>query len=120
MGRALTRQHVQIGVTVRLLKDYLTVPAGTLATVETINTGRNWHFTVRWKSHTPIAGSRRSQQGHRIMPMERSLNLSEEDLRSFEIATDQDLLSPHPSSEVPVLRQNVQDVDQLNIPFGED
>jgi hypothetical protein len=116
----LTRQHVQLGVTVRLLKDYLSVPAGTLATVETINSGRNWHFTVRWKSHTPMSGRWLSQQGHRIRPMECSLNLSEEDLQSFEIAEDQDLLSPHPSSEVPLLRQNGQDTDQLNIPFQED
>jgi hypothetical protein len=118
--RGLTRQHIQFGVTVRLLRDYLTVPAGTFATVETINSGRNWHFTVRWRSHTPIAGAWRSQQGHRMMPMERSLNLSEEDLRSFEIATDEDLLSPHPSSENSLLSQNVKDVDQLNIPFSED
>ena len=118
MRRALTRQHVQIGVAVRLLRGYLTVPAGTVGTVETINTGRNWHFTVRWKSHTPtapIAASRRSQQDHRIMPMERSLNLSDEDLQSFEIATDQDLLSPQHSSE-----HSQPDADQLGIPFGED
>ena len=83
-----------------LLRDYLTVPAGTLATVERINTGRNWHFNVRWKSHTPIGGPRRSPDGHRIQPMERSLNLTEEDLQSFEIAADQDLLSPEQSSEV--------------------
>jgi hypothetical protein len=52
--------------------------------------------------------------------MERSLNLSDEDLQSFEIAMDQDLLSPHQSSEVPLLRQNDPDVDQLGIPYGED
>jgi hypothetical protein len=119
--RGLTRQHVQIGVTLRLLRDYLTVPAGTVATVETINSGRNWHFTVRWKSHTPTARPWRSQQVHRLMPMERSLNLSEEDLQSFELATDQDLLSPHPPSEIPVPDGgNGQDEQQLGIPFRED
>jgi hypothetical protein len=120
MMKGLTRQHVQLDITVRLLRDYLSVPAGTLATVETINSGRNWHFTVRWKSHTPIAGPRRSQEGHRILPMECSLNLSEEDLQAFEIATDQDLLSPHPSSEISLPGQSGQDVHQLSIPFGED
>jgi hypothetical protein len=52
--------------------------------------------------------------------MDRSLNLSEEDLQSFEIATDQDLLSPHPSSENSLLSQSGNDVDQLNIPFSQD
>ena len=120
MVRGLTRQDIQIGLNLRLLRDYLSVPAGTLATVETIS-GRNWHFTVRWKSHTPITGRRRSQEGHRIIPMECSLNLSEEDLQSFEIATDQDLLSPQPPFEIPSLeKENDQDGDQLNIPFAED
>jgi hypothetical protein len=123
MARGLTRQDVQIGVTVRLIKDYLSVPAGTLATVQTMNSprGGDWHFTVRWKPHTPIAGAWRSGQGHRLMPMESSLNLSQEDLQSFEMTTDQDLLSPRPPSESPMLgEQNVQDERQLGIPFGED
>ena len=121
MARGLTRQDVQMGVTLRLLRDYLSVPAGTLATVETISSGRNWHFTVRWKSHTPIASEWRPQQGHRILPMERSLNLSEEDLKSFEIGTDQDLLSPLPPAEVPVVGpQNGEDEHQLGIPFNEE
>src|SRR5690242_6233178 len=118
--KGLTRQDVQLGLTIRLLRDYLSVPAGTLATVESINSGKDWHFTVRWKSHMPIAGRWGSAQGHRIMPMERSLNLFQEDLQSFEIATDQDLLSPHLSSETPPGRQNGQDRDQLSIPFRED
>ena len=121
MARGLTRQDVQKGVTLRLLRDYLSVPAGTLATVETIGSGRSWHFTVRWKAHAPIASVWRPQQGHRIMPMERSLNLSEEDLKSFEIGTDQDLLSPLPSTEIPVLgAQNGDDEHQLGIPFSEE
>jgi hypothetical protein len=37
------------------------------------------------------------------MPMECSLNLSEEDLQLFEMATEQELLSPHPPSEIPAL-----------------
>ncbi|HTL62531.1 MAG TPA: hypothetical protein VL261_12865 [Nitrospira sp.] len=122
MASELTRQHVQIGVTVRLVKDYLTVPAGTLATVQSINSavGGNWHFTVRWKPHRPIAGGGGSEQGRRMMPMECSLTLSEEDLQSFEMATDQDLLSPRPPFEIPPLgRENGQDVDQLSIPFAE-
>jgi hypothetical protein len=106
----------------RLLKDYLSVPAGTLATVETFHhSGRNWHFTVRWKSHTSIAGITRSLQGHRVMPMECSLNLSEEDLESFEMATDQDLLSPYPPFEIPSAgRADGNDIDQLTIPFAEE
>jgi len=118
--RGVTRQDLQLGVTVRLIKDYLSVPAGTLATVQTINKplGAQWHFTVRWKVHTPIAGRWQSQQGHRIMPMESSLSLSEEDLQLFEMATDQDLLSPHLPSEIPVLgAQDGQDEHQLEIPF---
>ncbi|HKR80008.1 MAG TPA: hypothetical protein VJR69_09935 [Nitrospira sp.] len=55
------------------------------------------------------------------MPMERSLNLSEEDLKSFEIGTDQDLLSPLPPAEIPVLgAQNGEDEHQLGIPFSEE
>lgn len=119
--RGLTRQAIQIGVSLRLLRDYLSVPAGTLGTVQTIDSGRNWHFTVRWKPHTPLAGPWRPEQGHRIMPMECSLNLSEEDLKSFEMATDQDILSPHLPSENPALGgQNGQDEHQLGIPFDED
>lgn len=121
MARGLTRQDVQIGVTLRLLSDYLSVPAGTLANVETINSGRNWHFTVRWKSHTPLTGPWRSTQGHPIMPMECSLNLSEEDLKSFEIGSDQDLLSPRPPAEIPVFGSgSSQDEHQLGFPFNED
>jgi len=120
MARELSRQDVQTGITVRLLRDYLRVPAGTLATVETVHSGRNWHFTVRWKSHSPITGAWRPQQGHRIMPMECSLNLSEEDLKSFEIATDQELLSPQPPFELtPLEREDGQDVAQLRIPFAD-
>jgi hypothetical protein len=120
MARGLTRQHVQIGVTVRLIKDYLSVPAGTLATVQTVTSGGNWHFTVRWKSHRPIGRPWPSGRGQ-IMPMECSLNLSGEDLQLFEIATEQELLSPHPPSETSALgAQNGQDEHQLSIPFSED
>jgi hypothetical protein len=52
--------------------------------------------------------------------MERSLNLTEEDLQSFEIAADQDMLSPEQSSEVSLPSQNDPDVDQLGIPFNKD
>ena len=121
--RGLTRQHIQVGVTLRLIRDYLSVPAGTLATVQTVTTpvgGGNWHFIVRWKSHRPIADLRRSEQGHRLMPMGSSLTLSEEDLQLFEIATDQDLLSPRPPFEVASPeREHGQDIDQLSIPFDE-
>jgi hypothetical protein len=55
------------------------------------------------------------------MPMECSLNLSEEDLQSFEIAADEDILSPHAPFEFPAAEsERVQDVDQLSIPFNED
>jgi hypothetical protein len=116
----LSRQHVQLGVSVRLVKDYLSVPAGTIATVHTINTppGGNWHFTVRWKPHRPVAGHGRLQLGHRIMPMECSLNLSEEDLQLFEMAMDQDLLSP--CQPFTMEGHSGLDVDQLSIPFGEE
>ena len=121
MASGLTRQDVQMGVTLRLVRDYLSVPAGTLGTVETIISGSNWHFTVRWKPHTPLAEPWRSQQGHRIMPMECSLNLSEEDLKSFEMGTDQDILSPRLPAEIPVLKpQDGQDEHQLGIPFSEE
>jgi hypothetical protein len=52
--------------------------------------------------------------------MECSLNLSEEDLKSFEIATDQELLSPQPPFEIPPPEgDDGQDVDQLRIPFAD-
>jgi hypothetical protein len=55
------------------------------------------------------------------MPMECSLNLSEEDLESFEMATDQDLLSPYPPFEIPSAgRADGNDIDQLTIPFAEE
>lgn len=55
------------------------------------------------------------------MPMECSLNLSEEDLQSFEMATDEDILSPHAPLEFPLVGgEEVPSVDQLNIPFNED
>jgi hypothetical protein len=124
MVRRLTREQVQIGVTVRLIVDYLSVPAGTLGTVETINrpVAGQWHFTVRWKAHRPTAASWRSPQGHRMRPMECSLNLSEEDLHLFEIPADQDLLSPeHPGPEIPLPEgESSEDVHQLKIPFVED
>jgi len=109
-----------MGVTLRLVRDYLSVPAGTVGIVETVNGGRHWYFTVRWKPHMPIAGPSGPHQGQRVMPMERSLNLSEEDLKSFEIATNQDLLSPRAPSETVPDGQNAHDEQQLDIPFRED
>ena len=66
------------GAFVRLLYDYLKVPAGTLATVETtrITTIGDFYFTVRWLTLKP---------GTQARPIsDRSLNLFFSDLEKFE------------------------------------
>jgi hypothetical protein len=74
----MQREDVRQGIYVRLLSDYLRIPAGTLDTIETVaNIGRgDFYFTVRWLNPPP---------GTRSRPVsDRSLNLWLSDLEKFE------------------------------------
>jgi hypothetical protein len=55
----MRREDVHQGVCVRLLSDYLRIPAGTLATVDTVGVtsrGAHFSFTVHWLN--PPKGTR--------------------------------------------------------------
>jgi hypothetical protein len=102
------------------------IPAGTLATVETVGTvNRVWRFTVRWHTHTAIAT--RSWSKHigkgKERSSQRSLNLWESNLEMFEVATDETANSPlRPSRRrVPKSLRPVDPVKlaQLSLPFEE-
>ena len=74
----MDREDVHQGAFVRLLCNYLKVPAGTLATFDTVGTIRNgeFRFTVRWLNLS---------RGTRSRPVsDRSLNLWLADLENFE------------------------------------
>src|SRR5215213_4586492 len=83
------RDDITEGRLLRLLSNCLDVPAGTLATVETVGVvDRTWRFTVRWHTHTAIAT--RSWSKHvtgKERSSQRSLNLWESNLEMFELAT---------------------------------
>jgi len=80
----MDREDVHQGAFVRLLCNYLKVPAGTLATFDTVGTIRNgeFRFTVRWLNLS---------RGTRSRPVsDRSLNLWLADLENFECVTKED------------------------------
>src|SRR5215204_3037467 len=83
------RDDVTQGRLLRLLTNCLDVPAGTLATVETVGTvNRVWCFTVHWQTHTAIAT--RSWSKHvagKERSSQRSLNLWESNLEMFQLVT---------------------------------
>ena len=75
---------VHKGLHVRLLSNWIDLPAGTLATVETVGSlsGGTFYFTVRWLGLEP--GTRRK------VVCDTSLNFWEDDLELFEIVEDLD------------------------------
>ena len=87
----LQRDDITEGRLLRLLDNCLDVPAGTLATVETVGTvNRVWRFTVHWHTHTAIAT--RSWSKHvaaKERSSQRSLNLWESNLEMFELASEE-------------------------------
>jgi hypothetical protein len=80
----MQREDIRQGTYVRLLTDYLRMPAGTLGTIETVgNTGRgDFYFTVR------CLGLRSGTRSRHVS--DRSLNLFLSDLEKFECVTKQD------------------------------
>jgi hypothetical protein len=112
----MDRVDVRIGVPVRLGSDYLDVPRGTLATVETAGLFRDetWCFTVRWHNLTL------SRQRKYHYPC--SLNLWEKDLELFEVATAEECaaaasLVPRPSKKWASALRPLPPSDQLTLPF---
>jgi hypothetical protein len=77
--RSMIRQEVHQGLHVRLLSKWIDLPAGALATVETVGSlsDGTFYFTVLWLGLKP--GTRRKAV------CDTSLNFWEEDLRLFEI-----------------------------------
>lgn len=77
----MTREDIHEGLFLRLVKDWLYVRQGTYARVDGVGTLPNgaWCFTVRWLGLKP-----RNRQRH---VSDRSLNLWEDDLRLFVIAS---------------------------------
>lgn len=78
----IQRENVSNGLLVRLLLDWLDVPKGTFATVETVGTlfDGTWWFTVRWHSYTPLPRQYSPKAGKpRKQYDSHSLNLWEKD-----------------------------------------
>jgi hypothetical protein len=79
----MRRDELHNGLLVRLLTDYSNVPAGTLATIDSLGTmiDGTWYFTVRWHNYRPIP----ARFPHHVV--EYSLNLWESDLALFQVVT---------------------------------
>ena len=109
----MRREDVEIGALVRLVANYLDVPCGTLATVETVGllSSTTWGFTVRWHNvkTTP-------QRKHRY-PC--SLNLWESDLELFGVATQEKEALLLKTKGPPTLAATQQPRQQLRLPFGD-
>ena len=120
------RDDVTQGRLLRLLTNCLDVPAGTLATVETVGTvNRVWRFTVHWHTHTAIAT--RSWSKHvaaKERSSQRSLNLWESNLEMFELASEETAAASPPRPKRRQLPRAFGPLDflkqsQLSLPFGE-
>jgi hypothetical protein len=116
----MRKEEIGPGIFVRLLSEYLRVPAGTLATVDSLGTLRNgdFYFTVRWL--TAPTGT------HSGPVSDRSLNLWVFDLEKFEIVSNEEakrVLAISRSArrskglDGPSLRRN--SIVQLHLPFLE-
>lgn len=99
-------------VSVSLVANYLDVPCGTLATVETVGllASRTWGFTVRW--HNLITTPQRK---HRY-PC--SLNLWESDLALFEVTPQEKQGIPF-KTKAPPPSATQQPRQQLTLPFAD-
>jgi hypothetical protein len=89
----MIRQDVHIGLHVRLLSNWINLPAGSLATLDTVGSlsDGTFYFTVRWLGLMP--GTRSKAMS------DTSLNFWEDDLNLFEIVTDLDAaIASAPSS----------------------
>lgn len=108
----MKREAVHIGLSIQLVSQFLDVPPGTRATVDTVSTmwDGTWCFTVRWQGLKPQPG-RRHRSDH-------SLNLWESDLDKFEIVTEtDDGLSV--TEKPPTLPSTGPPREQLTLPFGD-
>jgi hypothetical protein len=112
----MDREDVRIGVPVRLVSNYLDMPRGTLATIESAGMFRDaaWCFTVRWH-HLTLSG-------HRKYHYPCSLNLWEKDLELFEVATAEEWaaaasLMPRPAKKWANALRPLPPSDQLKLPF---
>src|SRR5215203_5892186 len=115
------REDITQGRLLRLLSDCLDVPAGTLATVDTVGTvNRVWRFTVHWHTHTAIAT--RSWSKHvagKERSSQRSLNLWESNLEMFELATQEAGSCPPSPRRQPKAFKPIDPwkLAQLSLPF---
>lgn len=82
ISRMMRRAEVHRCLHVRLFSNWIDLPEGTLATVETVGvlSDRTFYFTVRWLGLRP--GTRRRPVS------DTSLNFWEDDLKLFEVVSD--------------------------------
>jgi hypothetical protein len=119
-------QDLAIGLHLRLLTPWMKFPAGTLATVDTVDTLRRGeasaYFTVRWLGLPP--GTSKKPRN------DQSLRFCEEDLHLFEVVSDLDEAIAHASGSV-YWRHEKRDkksgtdtplhgLKQMRLPFSED
>ena len=122
----IQRENARKGLLVRLLTDWLDVPKGTLATVETVGTlfDGTWWFTVRWHNYTPVPRQYRAKaEIPRKQYDSHSLNLWEKDLERFELATEEEGIAvPSPPRLQPKALRPVDPwkLAQLKLPFVDD
>lgn len=112
----IQREDVRKGLLVRLLSDYLRVPTGTLATVDTVGTigsAGEFCFTVRWLN---------LPSGTRSRPISnRSLNLWLSDLEMFECMSKEEAEAilttrqPHRKKRLPMWLRPRENPDQLRL-----
>lgn len=82
----VSQEQIKKGVLLRLLSDYLAVPADTTATVEDLGLlGGVWWFTVRFNTHQPIVSPNCDPRRKRSLRSNvSSLRLREDDLAMLE------------------------------------
>ena len=112
----MDREDVHAGAFVRLLFDYLKIPAGTIATVDTVSTvgsAKEFCFTVRWLN---------LPRGTRSRPIsDRSLNLWLTDLDKFECVSKEEAegilatRQPHRKKRLPLWLRLRENPDQLTL-----
>ena len=124
----MRREEICLGMFVRLLSDWHDVPKGTVGSIDTVETGSDgsWYFTIFWELHLPVrsmmAGRTRARNG--LQSGSLGLRLWEEDLRRFEVITQEQrdvatlrIAPPADTSPTILCLFSSQAVDQLSLPF---
>jgi len=124
----MRHEEACLGMFVRLLSDWHSIPKGTVGTIDTVETGvdGSWCFTIFWELHRPLRstmpGRTRARTG--LQSGSLGLRLWDEDLPRFEVISHEQkaaaalpLVSRADTSPTTLYLFNSQVVDQLTLPF---